>query len=122
MAKNEGYLLIDHRFSPGVPEDIARAQGFDPLEMRGGKILEAKSLSCAHCRTTIIKNPFRTRARESCPKCCDVMGNAMYICDYCYADTFRADYVHSPWEKKVDDAFESRIKETLGSPSKLLMP
>ena len=120
--KHEGYLLVDHRNSPGLTEEQARAAGYDPLQVKGGKIYEAASLSCAHCKTAIIKNPFRTRARESCPKCCDVTGAARYICDFCYADTFRADYVHVPWEKKVDDNMKAVIRETMGSPSKLLMP
>ena len=75
--KHEGYLLVDHRSSPGLPEDIARMAGYDPQHCGEGKMYEQASLTCAHCKNVVIKNPLRTRAREYCIKC------DHYICDGC---------------------------------------
>ena len=30
MAKSFGYLFVDHRNSPGIPEDMARKMGYEP--------------------------------------------------------------------------------------------
>ena len=92
-----GYLFVDHRASPGLPEDVARKSGYDPKLAREGKVFEADTLTCSHCKSTVVKNPFRTRAREECPKC-----SGHYICDYCYAETKMADYNHLPYEGKLE--------------------
>ncbi len=97
-----GYLVIDHRASPGMSPDLARASGFDPREVSEGKILEGSTLTCCHCKTTVFKNPLRTRARESCYQC------NHYICDFCHADMQRSDYVHTPYEAKVEQAIKQR--------------
>lgn len=89
----EGYLLIDHRASPGVPPDIARQQGFDPHFMGEGQILEAPTMTCSHCTGCVVLNPDRIRKREYCQKCDD------YICDACYALTQLSDYVHASYMK-----------------------
>lgn len=122
MPQSEGYLLVDHRASPGLTEQEARLLGYEPALTREGKVYEAGSLTCCHCKTVAVKNPFRQRPRESCPKCRNVRGDRKYLCDFCYADTFRADYSHDPWDKKVDAVVNAMAKRTLGSPTKLLMP
>jgi hypothetical protein len=91
-----GYLIIDHRASPGLPEDIARLSGFDPAMAGEGKLLEHSTLTCSHCKCAVVKNPLRTRAREYCPKC------DHYVCDFCYADMQHPDYTHMPFEKFSD--------------------
>lgn len=63
--RHEGYLLIDHRNSPGIGD------------MKG--IFEAATYTCKHCQVVVVINPLRTRAREYCPKC------DHYICDKCGA-------------------------------------
>lgn len=102
MTQRTGYLFIDHRASPGVPEDIAIACGFDPDQVKGGKFFEADTLTCIHCKTAgnnvvVLKRKDRVRPRENCMKC-----GGKYVCDYCYADMQRPDYVHTPYEKVVD--------------------
>lgn len=79
QASKQGYLLIDHRASPGLTaEDMIRG-GMDPtLAVGEGKMLEAATLTCGHCQGTVIKNPNRKRERAYCAKCTD------YICDKCH--------------------------------------
>ena len=97
MRQREGYLMVDHSASPGLPEDIARASGYDPLMCKEGKRLEAATLTCAHCKVTVVKSPLRSRPRETCMKC-----SGHYICDVC---AFRASlpaYTHTPFDRYVD--------------------
>src|SRR5271157_2890741 len=116
FGKREGYVMIDHRASPGLPEEVARRSGYDPAQCREGKLFEAASLTCAHCKVVVVKNPRRSRERASCPHC-----GCHYICDLCDADRFHADYVHTPFEKRWDDAL-SGPADTQGSPQKLILP
>ena len=69
----EGYLLIDHRFSPGLSEDEAPSV---PLIARQG-LFETKTLTCSHCPDVAIVNPARQRERGYCRGC------NRYICDRC---------------------------------------
>lgn len=59
----EGYLQIDHRFSPGLPGTPE------------GAMLEAATHTCAHCHAIVVLNPKRTRPRGYCAKC------DRYVCD-----------------------------------------
>jgi len=104
-----GYLKIDHRASPGLPEDIARLSGFDPSMAGEGKLLEASTLTCAHCKCAVVKNPLRTRERAYCPKC------DHYICDLCAARAYEPDYAHMPFEK-FSDLTQSGKEPLLNSP------
>jgi len=96
-GRREGELTIDHRSSPGLPEYIARWAGYDPAQVREGKLYEAPTMTCSHCKIVVVKNPFRNRPRENCPKC-----NNRYVCDWCYAQMKMADYDHMPFEKVVE--------------------
>lgn len=107
----EGYLMVDHRASPGLTIEEARLSGFDPTQCGEGKLFETATLTCAHCKIVVVKSPLRTRARPHCFKC------NHYICDFCDFQTTLSGYVHTPFEKKVDDT----LAAALGSP-KLLMP
>lgn len=66
----EGYLLIDHRNSPGVPEELIRAT---PLQMStdsaGSKLFETPTITCCHCQTVVMLNPNRSRPRNYCMNC-----------------------------------------------------
>jgi len=110
MRKQMGEIMIDHRASPGLPEEIARWAGYDPRFCREGKVYTQKTMTCAHCRGAVVPNIFRTRERHSCAKC-----SHHYICDACAYEMTLPDYVHTPFEKKVDI-----VKQ--GSPAKLLFP
>jgi hypothetical protein len=109
--KDGGYLMIDHRASPGLPEDIARQSGLDPKHCGEGKLFEAATLTCSHCKCSVVKNPLRTREREFCMKCYH------YICDLCAAQMRQPDYQHLPFQALVDG-----VAAPLGSPPKLILP
>lgn len=61
----EGYLLVDHRASPGI-------KGMPAL-------FEAATFRCSHCEKNVIRNQARTRERAWCPVC------DKYVCDECEA-------------------------------------
>jgi hypothetical protein len=114
-SKQEGYLMIDHRASPGLPEDVARKAGYDPRFCGEGKIFEAASLTCAHCKVSVVKNPLRDRERASCQKC-----GWHYICDFCAAAMALPDYDHKPFEKIAEEALKQASTITITPPSPVL--
>lgn len=117
MPQREGYLLVDHRGSPGLPEDIARASGFNPTEVKEGKLFESATLTCAHCKVVVVRRPERIRERASCMKC-----GGKYICDGCAVAARMPDYSHMPFEKEWNYWAELATKAPqLGSPPCLLM-
>src|SRR6266446_6481049 len=110
-----GEIMVDHRASPGLPPDIARACGFDPALAGEGKLLESATMTCAHCKNAVVKNPFRIRARERCEKC------DHYVCDLCYGLMHHPDYVHTPYDKLREDTINAGERGIiLGSPMELL--
>lgn len=96
LKRHEGYILVDHRSSPGLPEDIARAAGYDPVQCREGRMYESATLTCSHCGTAFVKNLFRTRERAYCAPC------DHYICDFCDEKRQHPTYVHLPINKLAD--------------------
>jgi hypothetical protein len=117
LKRHEGYLMVDHRFSPGLPPEVARQAGYDPKHAGEGKLFEAASLTCSHCKTAYVKNPLRTRERAYCAKC------DHYICDHCDTIRHQPEYVHATFEKVVHEAYERSVKApALGSPNILLLP
>jgi hypothetical protein len=124
MGKTLGYLTIDHRASPGLPEDVARLAGYDPKLCGEGKFFEADTLTCRHCRNGVVKNPLRTRERHSCRKC-----SGEFICDGCAYLSTLPDYDHTPFEKVIEQHLSAVARGHIlfdppmqGSPSRLLMP
>jgi len=115
--KREGYLVVDHSASPGLPEDIARQAGYDPKHCGEGKVFEAATLTCSHCGNAVVKNPRRTRERGFCRKC------DHYICELCAIDAQSPTYVHVPFRKLADVTMNLAEKGVvLGSPRELLEP
>lgn len=119
--KQMGYLMVDHRASPGLPEDVARASGYDPKLAGEGKLFEADTMTCSHCKVSVIKNPLRTRDRGHCFSC------NHYICDICAIAARQPDYVHTPFEKLIYDSLEERdLKQSRFAativPTQLILP
>ena len=79
--RHAGYLLIDHRESPGVPAEMIQAaakagkQVFDS----GRGLHEADVFICSHCNAGVVPNPKRTVELDWCGKC------DHYICRTCAA-------------------------------------
>lgn len=103
MGTKEGYLIVDHRASPGLSERLAQRAGYNPFLCREGRVFEAATLTCSHCKTVQIMNPERTRARGFCPKC------NHYICDSCTAAMRAPDYVHTPFDRLVDLVLSGKL-------------
>lgn len=98
LKRHEGWLMIDHRASPGIPTEMALRMGLDPKLVGEGGFMEAATFTCKHCGCAKLKNPKRTRPRGYC-RLCD-----HYICDACHADSVTPGYVHLCKEAKVDIA------------------
>lgn len=129
MPKQMGYLMIDHRASPGLPAEVARQFGYDPKLVGEGKLYETETMTCSHCNAVVVKNPLRTRERALCMQCNNVEGH--YICDGCDYLRTQPGYVHAPFRKHIDDHLSvaanpcsTRDLPTmpLGSPPKLILP
>jgi hypothetical protein len=86
--QHAGYLVIDHRNSPGVP-------GLP-------KYFEADTQHCNHCNGQVILNPERKRERFICPKC------DWYCCDNC-AVAFKVNGICKPFEQVADEVQSGKI-------------
>jgi len=75
IQDREGELLIDHRNSPGVPQELLLAAGLPPEAGRG--LYEGATYTCNHCQRIVMINSLRTRERHVCRGCMHV------ICDGC---------------------------------------
>lgn len=115
--KPGGYVFIDHRASPGLPEEIARSLGYDPALLGEGKLFESDTLTCSHCKCTVVKNTLRTRERATCLKC-----SGHYICDYCALQTKSPDYSHLSYEKFKDEILNGKVPLFLTSETGLGAP
>ena len=71
----EGYLLIDHRESPGVSAELVHQSGTDAPVVGKNATFESATITCSHCQAVVILNPLRTRARGYCASC------DHYVCD-----------------------------------------
>jgi hypothetical protein len=108
MRKQMGYLMVDHRASPGLPEDVARAVGYDPRFCGEGKVYEVDTLTCAHCKCAVVPNVFRTRERASCLSC-----EGRYICDVCAFKASQPDYVHVSFKQTIENTINAEIGSKL---------
>lgn len=104
LQRHEGYLLIDHRNSPGVPADVMIAQGIAPEAGRQDSIFETSTFTCSHCETVVVMNPKRTRSRGYCSKC------DHYVCDECEAKRF-ASGVCLPFKAMVEQTLNQLAKQ-----------
>ena len=91
---HEGYLLIDHRVSPGVPDALMVPQGYPVGSGRG--VFESPTYTCSHCEAVVVMNPDRSRPRTWCKKC------DHYICDACGAQ-LAATGICYPFKARVND-------------------
>jgi hypothetical protein len=111
LKRHEGWLMIDHRASPGIPPDVAVKLGFLPEEVEEGALFEGATITCKHCATAYTKNPRRIRPRGYC-KACD-----HYVCDECDGLMQKADYVHRCREETLDSVMNSAHRGQVFDPS-----
>lgn len=100
----EGYLLIDHRASPGLPKDFLAKLGLSGPAVGEGASYESPTITCCHCGTVVILNPQRTRPRNHCRKC------DKYVCDNpaCSLDC-------KPFNQVLDEAEKLAYREEQNS-------
>lgn len=96
LKRHDGYLVVDHRASPGLPSDFYEKLGVDVPAVGEGKMLDMATFTCSHCKCVVIINPYRTRERGYCQKC------DHYICDICHEITTFPAYTHTPFDKIID--------------------
>lgn len=96
---HEGWLLIDHRASPGVPG------------LPEGSAWESATITCAHCQKVVVLNPQRTRERGYCRKC------DHYVCDRpeCNADCRN-------FNKHLDQLQEQAFRAERVTPGGIILP
>jgi len=85
LRSHEGYLLLDHTNTTGIPDEIMIQHG---LPVGAGKgLFEAATFTCKHCQTIVIINPKRNRERAYCRGCdhllCDACGAERAITGKC---------------------------------------
>lgn len=71
----EGYLMLDHRAAPPLPDELVVREGLPIGAGRG--LFETPTYTCSHCQHVVVMNPLRSREREYCRGC------DSYICDGC---------------------------------------
>jgi len=104
-----GYLVVDHRDSPGLTSaDVAHMP--NAVAVGKGELFEADAFVCAHCSTTVLKNPNRTRPRGYCAKC------DAYLCDNPICNATCA-----PVAKLLDDAQEKAEKDLREESPKIIL-
>ena len=94
----EGYVLIDHRNSPGITREFVEANKLDAPAVGAGQVFECATSTCHVCGGDIILNPLRTRIRHFC------YAHDAYRCDNCET-AVRARGECVPLRKIIDDAF-----------------
>ncbi len=97
---HEGYFLVDHSESPGIP-DQAMPAGMPPRSGQGK--FEAPTFTCNHCPRVVMMNPKRNRERAWCRHC------DHYICDYC-SGILAATGVCKPYRNFLDELQEAGIE------------
>lgn len=76
LSDHSGYLIIDHRDSPGISiEDVPERLRGSTIIVGKGEVVERDIQFCAHCGCQVILNPRRERPRGYCAKC------DHYVCD-----------------------------------------
>ena len=97
----EGYLCVDHRWSPGLTDDVAAAH--DMLGFNRA-LYESAVARCNHCEAQVVLNPKRTRERGYCRRC------DSYLCDACELERTRT-LVCVPFEKKVEQMLKAAVQQ-----------
>lgn len=78
LKQGSGYLIIDHKDSPGItPDQIPHTLRNTTIVVGANQVYEADIQQCTHCQRGVVLNADRTRARGYCPYC------HHYICDSC---------------------------------------
>jgi hypothetical protein len=87
----DGYVMVDHRDSPGVTWDDRVKMKNAALPVGKGVKFEGSTFTCSKCQRVVVKNPGRTRSRGYCRKCdhdvCDDCALLLHLNHLCTFDT-----------------------------------
>lgn len=103
---SEGYLLIDHRNSPGITQEFVARNGIDGPAVAAGVTYESAILTCHGCQGDIIINPNRSRDRAWC------MSHDAYLCDNCDARRAAAGGECVPLRQKLEQLWNALMKRS----------
>jgi hypothetical protein len=110
--QREGYLMIDHRNSPGMDEASMVAAGLPADAGRG--LFESPTATCNHCCAQVVLNPNRTRERAYC-RACD-----SYLCDACGVERART-LTCTTIDQRMNDMLTAAERQTDVSESRILL-
>lgn len=111
LKNHEGYLYIDNRNSPGVPDSQMIPLGY--VAGAGKGLYESATYTCSHCNRVVVIEPKRTRERGYCRKC------SSRVCDPCTA--IMASTLECRTMKQViDEALELAVKQAAPASTILL--
>ncbi len=101
---HEGEVLIDHRDSPGISEEMVRST---QLPVGAGQgIFEAPTYTCSHCQVVVVLNPKRNRERAWCRYCdhyiCDKCGGILAVTKVCKTYTQLLDELQEQASKEMN--------------------
>lgn len=96
----EGYMLIDHRNSPGVNPELIRASGLDAPVVGKNELFESATLLCGHCQAVVVLNPDRSRPRNWCSVC------DHYVCDNPWCNTGGC----KSFARRLSEAYEQSMR------------
>lgn len=99
----EGYVLIDHRNSPGITPEFVRDNRLDAPVVGAGQTFESAMVVCHVCGGDVILNPLRTRDRHWC------YAHDAYTCDHC-TTAVRARGRCVPLKQIMAEAFEQIVR------------
>ncbi len=102
----EGYLLLDHRNSPGITPEQAAMAGRDTIPVGRGRMAELPAVNCSHCERLVVMNPGRQRDRAYCPKC------DRYVCDFCEAERVKTG-ICKPFKQVIDEFIDNAVNGRL---------
>lgn len=103
LRHHEGYILIDHRDSPGV--DAVNINQVDTPIVGPGATYESATYTCSHCHRIVVINPKRTRERPYCARC------DHRICDQCDGVRNNSVVTCLPMNAILDKALADALKQ-----------
>ena len=95
----EGYMLVDHRNSPGISPELIRASKLDVPIVGKNELYESATIQCCHCGGHVVRNPNRTRPRNWCMRCDE------YVCDNPWCNNG----CH-PFKQRLGEAYEKTMR------------
>lgn len=110
QRNKEGYFMLDHSQTIGLPDEVVLRAGLPAGAGRG--LFETSTYTCSHCQAVVIQNPDRKRERAYC-RGCDHL-----ICDGCGA--IRAKTFACKTFKQVVDELMAQAEQQANGPIVLL--